>query len=105
MPLTKMSGRKTATVVSVEAVTAFPTSLAPSRAAALTSFPFSLCLAMFSRTTIELSRSIPTPSAMPPSDMILSVRSAPYIILKVAMTETGIDIEMITVDQKLPRKK
>ena len=50
---------------------------------------------MFSRTTMELSRSIPTPRAIPPKDIMLSVRSAPYIRLKVAMTEMGIEKEMI----------
>ena len=60
---------------------------------------------MLSSTTIELSTSIPMPSAMPPSDMMLRVRSVEYMRLKVATTDTGIEIEMITVAQTSRRKK
>ncbi len=105
MPFTNTRGRNTATVVSVDAVTAMPTSLAPSRAADSTFLPLSRCRAMFSRTTIELSRSMPIPRAIPPSDMIFSVRLVPYIRLKVAMTETGIDSEMMIVAHRSRRKK
>ncbi len=45
---------------------------------------------MFSRTTIELSTSMPMPSASPPKVMMLSVNPPKYIRPKVAMTETGI---------------
>jgi len=40
---------------------------------------------------------MPTASAMPPSDMMLSVRSKAYISTKVPSTETGIAMPVISV--------
>ena len=46
---------------------------------------------------MELSTSIPTASAMPPNDMMLSDTSFRYISRKVPMTETGIAMPVIVV--------
>ena len=45
---------------------------------------------MLSSTTIELSTSIPMPSARPPSDMMFSDTPPRYIRKKLAITEIGI---------------
>ena len=97
MPLTKTMGKNTATVVSVAAMTAVATSLVPRRAAFSTSRPCSFLRTMFSSTTMLLSTSSPTASAMPPSDMMLSVMSEAYIRTKVPMTEIGIARPMMNV--------
>ena len=52
-------------VVSVEAVIAMVTSVAPRPEASLRSLPSSICLKIFSSTTMELSTIIPTPKASP----------------------------------------
>ena len=70
IPSMKSSGRKTASVVSVLAVIAMATSLAPLIAASSGGMPLSRSRVMFSSTTIELSTSMPTPSASPPSVMM-----------------------------------
>ncbi len=58
-PDTKTSGRKTATVVNVEAMTAVPTSAAPKTAASRGLWPSSMCRVMFSRMTMALSTTMP----------------------------------------------
>ncbi|OPZ71835.1 MAG: hypothetical protein BWY83_00954 [bacterium ADurb.Bin478] len=77
MPGTKSTGMKTTRVVRVEAVTAMPTSCAPLLAA---SRSFSFCSSwrrkMLSRTTIELSTSMPIESANPAMEMMFSVNPA-----------------------------
>ena len=73
MPFMKTMGRKTATVVSVLEMRALVTSLAPCLAASLRGMPPSCSRTVFSSTTMELSTSMPTPSARPPSVMMFSV--------------------------------
>ena len=46
---------------------------------------------------MELSTSIPIPRVSPPSDMMLSEISMRYIIMKVAITDRGIEVAIITV--------
>ena len=75
MPAAKNIGRKTATVVKVEAVIAPPTSLVPSMAASKRPLPPSMCRKMFSMTIMALLTSIPTPRAMPLMVMTLRVKS------------------------------
>ena len=72
-PSMKTIGRKTAMVVSVEAVIAVATSWVPSTAEVSASSPSSRFLKMFSSTTTALSTSMPTPRARPPKVMMLSV--------------------------------
>ena len=97
IPSTKTTGTKTATVVSVEATTARPTSEAPRAAATAPDSPRSRRLKIASSTTIESSTSMPTPSASPPRDMTLSVVPVWYIRKKVATIEIGIETLMISV--------
>ncbi len=107
---TNTIGRKTATVVRVEAETAPPTSLAPPSASAAAFSPRPSAAArsrrrwMASSTTIELSTSMPTPSASPPSDITFRVTLREYIRMKVAMIEIGIDTPMIRVLRRSRRK-
>ena len=105
MPLTNTIGKNTATEVSVEAVTAMATSRVPSRAASSADSPASRLRAIASRITTELSTSMPTDSAIPPSDMMLSVRSKLYISTKMPMTVTGMTMPVTTVARASRRKK
>ncbi len=89
IPTTKTMGRNTAIVVSVEATIALDTSSAPSPAASSADFPSSLCLKMFSITTIALSTSIPTPSANPPSDIMFIDSPPKYMNVKTTMIDIG----------------
>ncbi len=103
MPEIKTIGKNTAIVVSVAATTALATSVVPFRAAARMLSPCSFLRTMFSRTTIELSTSMPTASAMPPSDMILSETSLTYISRNVPITDTGIAMPVIVVARESRR--
>ncbi len=104
MPPTKTTGKKTASVVSVEALIAVATSDAPFTAASLGGVPPWTCRTMFSRTTIELSTSIPIPSASPLRVIRLRVSPPKYSKAIVASTETGIDSAITTTLPKLSRK-
>ena len=104
MPTTNTIGKNTTTVVSVDAIMAFATSLAPVIDASFSSFPSSLCLDMFSSTTIALSTSMPTPSASPPR-LIIFIESLPiYIKVNTAIIDIGIltvtMIELLTFLKK-----
>ncbi|MPM73650.1 hypothetical protein SDC9_120632 [bioreactor metagenome] len=59
IPPMKSIGRKTTSVVAVEAAIAIPISEAPKIAACLSFDPFSICWVMFSNTTMALSTTIP----------------------------------------------
>ena len=97
MPLIKTIGKKTAIVVNVAASTAPATSPVPAFAASAMPRPCSRLRTTFSRTTIELSTSIPTASAIPPSDMMLSEMLFVYMSRNVPITETGIAMPTIVV--------
>ena len=105
MPCTNTSGRNTAIVVRVDAVTAMPTSDAPATAACTTPMPASRLRAMFSSTTIESSTTMPVASARPPSD--ITFKDSPKRSMKknVVISETGNDSETISVLRAWPRKK
>ncbi len=100
----KTIGKNTAIVVRVEATTADATSVVPSLADWITLRPCSLFRTMFSRTTIELSTSIPTARAMPPNDMMFNDMSFMYIKRNVPMTDTGIAIATVAVARESRRK-
>ncbi len=104
-PLMKTIGKNTAMDVSVAAVTAVATSFVPSRAASAWFMPCSRRRTMLSRTTTALSTSMPTASAMPPSDMMLSDRSKAYISRKVPITDTGIATPVISVARASRRNR
>ena len=97
MPSTNTMGKNTAIVVRVEAKTAPPTSETPRMVAALRSSPSSWQRKMLSSTTIELSTSMPIPSASPPREMMLSETSLKYMGANVATTETGIVMLIMNV--------
>ncbi len=59
---------------------------------------------MFSSTTIALSTSMPTASAMPPSDIMFSDTPLLYISRKVPITEIGMAIAMMLVARAFLRK-
>ena len=104
-PSTKTIGTKTQMVVRVEAVIARPTSEVPTRAASTSSSPSSRLRCTASRTTMALSTNRPTPRVRPPNDMMLSEISATYMRKKVAITDTGIETEMMRVFLSERRKK
>ncbi len=95
IPSMNSTGRKTAIVVSVDAVIAPATSFAPSYAASFGVFPRPRWRLMFSITTMLLSTSMPTPSARPPIVSRFNVKSEKYIRTNVKMTEYGIAMPMM----------
>ena len=72
IPVTMVRGRNTARIVSVEAITERPTSFVPCIAACLGELPLSMCVVMFSSTTIASSTTIPIAMDSELSEMILS---------------------------------
>ena len=96
-PSIKTMGRKTTTVVSVEATMAPPICLAPCKDAAKLLLPCNRSLWMFSSTIMELSTSIPTPSTSPHIEIRFSVIPAKYINTKVTTTENTMDMETVNV--------
>ena len=96
-PVMNTIGKNTATDVSVAAVTAMATSAVPRRAASCRSSPCSWRRTMLSSTTTALSTSMPTASAMPPSDMMFSERLNAYISTNVPSTDTGMAMPAISV--------
>ena len=54
---------------------------------------------------MELSTSMPIPSARPPKVIVFRVKPAKYIKPKVAMIEIGIAVAMITVLEILRKKR
>ena len=99
MPSTKTMGKNTAIVVNVEATTALPTSPVPRTVAAIKSSPSSRQRKMLSNTTIELSTNMPTPSANPPNDMMLSDTPRRFRGAKVTKMEIGMLIALMVFMQ------
>ncbi len=97
IPSTNTIGRKTATVVSVEADIAAAISFVPSTTALARDPPPCFLRKIASRTTIELSTIIPIPRVSPPSDMRLSEIPIRYMTRNVAMIESGIEVAMMSV--------
>ena len=104
-PSTKTIGRKTATVVRVEAITAGPISAVPSMEASRRDAPCWRLRKIDSSTTMDESSSMPRPSVRPPSDIRLSETSILYMNMKVAITEMGIEVATIRVLRISRRKK
>ena len=84
-------GRNTQTVVSVEARIAPATSPAPLIAASFAEHPSLRILKIFSITTMELSTSIPTPSARPDSEITFSVTPLKYMHTIAVIKLTGME--------------
>ena len=89
-PLSKSIGKKAKTVVSVAAKTAGNISAAPTIAASLLSIPSSMCLYMFSATTIASSTSIPRAIKAPRSESILILSPINSVAIKPIIKLTGI---------------
>ena len=104
-PCTNTSGKNTATVVRVDAITAIETSRAPLTAACRIVAPASRMRAMFSSTTIESSTTIPVASASPPSDMTLRLTPAWPMKKNVVIRDIGSDRKMMNVLRTSLRKK
>ena len=98
-------GKKTATVVSVEATTAVPTSDVPRTTARSGSSPSSRQRAMLSTTTMPESTSMPMPRASPPRLMMFSESPLRFIGAKTAATETGMASETTAVERKSRRNR
>ena len=102
IPLVNTIGRNTQTVVSVEAMIAPPTCLAPSMAASLAEAPSSFLMRyIFSITTIELSTSIPTPSASPDKEMMFRVTPEKYMATSAVMILIGMEHAITNVGRRL----
>jgi len=91
-PLTSKRGKNTATVVSVEAVIAAPTSDAPVLAASAAAILFSRCLKIASNTTIAESTTIPIATVKPPRVRILRLILKRYMAKREKNTVIGITI-------------
>ena len=100
----KITGRKTATVVAVEANTAPQISLVPSRAAWYAFLPSFRWRSIFSNTTMELSTSMPTAKEIPARLTTLKLRLLSHRKMKQPMTEIGIASAVVSVDLTLRRK-
>ena len=87
-----------------DAITATTTSEVPFAAASFLLFPISLCLKIFSRTTIEFATKIPTEVESPISDITFSEKPEKSKSKKVEIIENGIDSAAINVDLKSCKK-
>ena len=59
---------------------------------------------MFSMVTVASSTRMPTASASPPKVMMLSVSPRTQSVAIEPSTDSGIEVAMIRVERKLPRK-
>jgi len=97
IPWTKTIGRKTATVVRVEAKIAIPTSDTPLIAASTLEYPSKRCRWIFSKATILSSTKRPIARVSPPKVIILIVIPMKYRIVNVAIIAMGIAVAVIKV--------
>ena len=104
MPVVKTIGKKTHTVVSVEATIAPRTCLAPCTAARGAAMPRLRMRMIFSMTTMLLSTSMPMPRARPESVIMLRDRSVKYISTREKSTESGMLTPTMTVGRTSRRK-
>ena len=73
IPVRKVSGKNTATITKVEATIERETSLVANIAAAFGLEPRSICVVIFSKTTIESSTTIPIAMEIEESEMMFKV--------------------------------
>ena len=104
-PWTKIRGRKTTTVVSVEAITACPTSSAPNIEASRRPVPRDICEMMFSSTTTALSTTMPMAIASAERLMMLIVQPIRNMKTNAMISEKGMESAMTSEVRKLRRKK
>ena len=105
IPLTRVRGRNTQSIVSVEAITEMPTSPVPCTAASLAFSPLSMCEVTFSRTTMASSTTIPIAIARADIEMIFKVLPVANRYTSDASRASGMESTMMKVDLKLPRKR
>ncbi len=92
------------TLVSVDAVIATATSLAPRWADRFVSGSMRCLRSIDSSTTIALSTSIPTPSISPIIESTFRLRPEKYITAVVARSEIGTEAATISVESQRRRK-
>ena len=99
-------GRKTTTVVAVEAITALVTSSAPLMTRSRKEVPsrFRVDLKQLSITTMELSTSIPMPITRPPRDIMLMVIPIKAMIIRAVSTERGMEMATMAEAFHSPKK-
>ena len=102
---TKITGRKTATVVRVEARIAPQTSMVPSWAEAKGDLPILRWRSMFSSTTMALSRSMPTAKEIPARLTTFRFRPRALMKMKVPITLIGMAVATTTVEETLRRNR
>ena len=100
MPVMKPTGRKTARIVKVVAITARPISAVPRRAAVIASSPCSMCRKMFSRTTTASSIRMPMTSDSAISVIMLIVKPAIHMKKNVETTDVGSASAVMSVDRQ-----
>ncbi len=103
-PVRKNIGTNTIQMHSSETNAGVTICSAPSRIAVSTSLPCSRCQLMFSIVTVASSTRMPTASANPPKVIMLRVSPRAHSVAIEPRTESGIDVAMINVERKLPRK-
>ena len=94
------TGMNTATIEKVVPATAMPISDVPFKAAVRRSKPRSMCLTMFSRTTMASSINTPMAKDKPNKLMKLSVKPHNHTAMNEVMTEVGSDRAVISVDRQ-----
>src|SRR5690606_35892837 len=94
-------GKNTTTITKVIAMTVNPISAAPSYAARTLFLPISMCLWMFSRTTMASSTNIPTTRERATKLIRFRVYPIKYIPIKVAISDEGIATITISAFLKL----
>ena len=102
-PLIRPMGRNTATTVSVAAVTVRPISSVALMAASRGDWPMSRCRAMFSRSTIASSTTLPTIIASASSVMVSRLKPYSIMTMAVPSSEVGIASAEIAVARQFQR--
>jgi len=105
MPVRNTIGRKTATVASVEEVTAVVISRAPVYAATIGLSPSATCRLMFSSTTIASSTTRPMATIMPPRVRMFRVMPCHHSTSSAASSESGIETPATIVALPLRRNR
>ncbi len=98
------TGTNTAMIENVVAATAIPISAVPFRDAVTRSSPFSMCLTMFSRTTMASSMRTPMARDSPSRVMKLSVKPHSQTAMNAATAEVGSESAVISVERQEFRK-
>ena len=104
LPVVKATGKKTATMVKLEAETVKPISSLPLIAACLGESPASIWRAIFSTSTIASSTTIPITKAKASKVIVSKLKSAIAMTIQVANKDNGMLNAVIKVALKFLRK-